>query len=315
MANSFFSYKSLDSEMIEQLGFIWKPFDLSDNLGNTIDTGCVDGVPYTYFVNDRGNWSPTDDDLRIEGSFKFSNDLTNLFDTKKGVLGDNGTAGIACDWIAKQTSVRNTVLIESPIRKDSSLKEFNYSFVFPKGTLRGEVLFSFYFYVYSIDSTTPGLPSFIANEKGVRLGEFFSFTLFIDGNGSLFPVVDYDGNPGDPLWRMTLDFSDPLSETLSEKTCCLHINRTHKAYEDLMGKRQGGSDSFLFKEVMASAIQLLIEYSLSKDSELRKLIDTGESFDYGTIAYYISRFQNSLGIKTTSPPQTLAESLREYLEV
>lgn len=301
--------------MIEQLGFIWKPFDLFDGYKNKIDLGCVEGAPFTYFVNDRGNWSPSDDDLIIEGAFKFSNSLSSLFDTKSGVLGRKGTAGIACDWIAKQSSVRNTVLIDSSIQKDTSQCEFKYSIAFPKGTVRGEVVFSFYFYVYSKDSETIGLPPFIANEKGIRLGDFFSFTLFFDGNGSQFPVVDYDGNPGDPLWKITLDFSDPLSETLSEKTCCLHINRTHRAYEDLMGKRQGGSDSFLFKEVMASAIQLLIEYSLSKDPELREQIDNGESFDFGTIAYYISRFHNGLGIKTTSPPQTLAESLREYLEV
>ena len=252
--------------------------------------------------------------MKITGSFKFSNSLSILFDTKKGVLGDKGTVGIACDWIAKQSSTRDTILIGSPIQKNTFSNYFNYTFDFPKGTIRGEVVFSFYFYVYSKDSQTQQLPLFIANDKGIRLGEFFSFTLYFDGNGSLFPVVDFDGNPGDPLWKMTLDFSDPSGETLSEETCCLHINRLHKAYDELMGKKQGGSDSFLFKEVMASAIQLLIEYSLLRDPELKKQIDNGESFVFGTIAYYISRFHNDLGIKTTSPPHTLAESLREYLE-
>ena len=315
MAKTFFSYKCLDSELIDNLRFGRTEFVLFDGSERKIDYKGVEGTANSYYINDNsGAWSPSDVDLKIEGSFSFSNGLSILFDEKKGVLGDKGTLGIACDWIANQSSVRGTFLIDSPINKNSSVKKYNYSFVFPKGIVRGEVLFSFYFYVYSKDEKTKNLPSFIANEKGIKLGEFFSFELFFDGNGSTFPVLDYDGNSGDPLWKLTLDISDPCEETITEKNCCLHINRAHKAYEDLMGKRQGGLDSYLHKEVMASAIQMLIEYSFSIEPELKEQVAKGERFNFGTIAYCISRFHNDLGIKTTSPPQILAESIREYLE-
>lgn len=316
MTKSFFTYKSLDSGKLSDLFKVGrKTIILYDGSGRMMNSKESDGDSTTYFVDDTtGAWSPEDDNLRIEGTFSFNNNPSLLFDTENGILGDNGTAGIACDWIAKQSSVRGTFLLNSPIRKNSSPKEFKYSFVFPKGIIKGEVLFSFYFYVFSKDTRTLKLPAYIANEEGIRLGEFYSFSLFFDGDGSLFPVVDYDGNPGDPLWKMTFEFNDPAGEILSENTCCLHINRAHKAYDDLMGKRQGGSDSFLFKEIMASAIQLLIENAFLKDPDLKKHIDEGERFDIGTIAFCISRFQNDLGIKTTSPPEILAASIREYLE-
>lgn len=314
MSKSLYSFKFLSEDLIQDLAASFSFERFSDENGREISYCLADSGNNCFRIDDKsGDWNPEEHDINIYGQLYFERGLSFLFDQEQGVVGRNGKIGIACEWFVKQTGIRGAFQIDSTISINRLSDSYEFSFCFPRGIIRGDVLFSFVFFIREKDLSL-GKNNFIANEVGTVLGSFLTVDIYFEGNGSLFPVMDFEGVLGDPLWRFIYNSSDPRSDYLIEKNCCLMINTNHPGYAELMKKGARGKNSYLLTDVMSSAIQLLIESALNADATLKNAIEDGEDFDFGTIAYCIKYFSETLRIDVSGTPTRLAESIREYIE-
>jgi hypothetical protein len=148
----------------------------------------------------------------------------------------------------------------------------------------------------------------LANTAGVLLGTFDQFTIILDGNGSMFPIVEVF-EPSQPLWWVRCDWTDPLIDRFDEDIqICL--NGCHPNYK-LLKTESGLKGSPLLIEIIASALQIIVEKL--KESEYWEDIISGRNYEQGSIAeaanYFITNFQWD-----THSSERLALTIRKDLE-
>ncbi|MDB5937387.1 MAG: hypothetical protein JWQ01_4731 [Massilia sp.] len=123
-----------------------------------------------------------------------------------------------------------------------------------KGTLTPQLLLA-----------DPGQPtadeSMLAGTAGYRFGPLDSGTdIVIDGDGSLFPILEEDLGPLAPLWEFRKDWTDPFEEDFSVAYLALALNTSHPDYGYLKNSNAIAASTWtpLLRQVVASWLVVLI---------------------------------------------------------
>jgi hypothetical protein len=129
--------------------------------------------------------------------------------------------------------------------------------------------------------------------------------IVIDGDGSLFPVLEEPLGANGPLWELKAFWSDPQDEPFTSDYVALVLNNNHPHFEQLRDRRGLNLEqSPLMRQVFAAWLALVI----SKVKE-----DMGAQFDtflgvlnsddgVGSIADAVSSFITLGGLNTASLP-------------
>lgn len=221
-----------------------------------------------------GVWSADKFNLRLKRTVALKN-FKKLFGAD-GIACKNATLGVSVIWTSPDSRQRGSkpiMEIHAPAEmssetQDHSFLEGELEIEFPRARLRGEIDFSIVLYI-SKAGTPAEDENHLANEEGFVLGEFDSFILKIDGNGSLFPVFEvYEQDQ--PLWYVRCDWTDPVSDLFSE-TVSININKAHKNYK-YIDRTQKTFCSQLLVEVMSSALCCIIEKYVLINISIRYLV-------------------------------------------
>lgn len=260
-----------------------------------------------YLDDPNYEWNPQNQKLFCKISIQV-NSVSSLFSPLIGIATPLSKLGIAVIWRCKESKTRGTINLEDiEITENLIASNLNSEFSIKPKMLIGKINFKFMIYLKEF---TPCDNRFgFANKPGTILGLINSKDIYIDGNGSMFPIMDEDIN-SDLLWRDEICFED-FDETFDDDSFCLYFNKNHSNYADLVSTHNKNKHSQLFKEVLAQAIFDLIEYARDKDDKFMQTI-TGV-YDDGSIAKQLKFFINVCQWNLESPYQSL-KSIRKYIE-
>lgn len=260
-----------------------------------------------------GKWDPDSYDLCLSKTVLLSH-FRGLFGPD-GIVCRNAEIGISAVWTSVESRQRGAFKIgtfsvtDDDYKTDADLTsdEFNINIEFPVAKLRGDVDFSINIFV-----SKPGVPDedeiHLANENGFVLGEIDSFSLRLDGTGSMFPVYESDDN-SKPLWYIICNWVDPLSDSFSDNVS-VFLNRAHKSYK-FIDQTKGTFCRQLLVETMSAAICCIVEEA--RNSEFWDQILSDDSCERGSVAEAFRYFRDTLGWDYNSAT-ALSESVRKFFD-
>lgn len=224
---------------------------------------------------------------------------------ENGVAGEDAVLGIAIMWSSKTSSQRGIFDI-GQIQVNEPKRTLDIEASFSPGQLKGSVCLETIIYLKK-SSQTQGDP--FAKSTGTILGTLDDTTIIIDGNGSVFPIVEVK-EPSQPLWYVVCSWSDPLVDSFDEDNVKLCINASNPSF-NLLKLEDGLRESPFFVEVLAGAMQTIVLNVMS--SRYWEEIVRGENLEDGSIGQAINYFITTFGWETSSP-ERLALSIRKDFE-
>ena len=182
---------------------------------------------------------------------------------------------------------------------------------FKPQSLKGALKLSMVCYLKS--PGTPGKDEIhLAKTPGTILGKLDETKLYLEGNGSVFPIVITE-RKNKPLWWVECNWGDPLSEPFISDNFCLYINKANKLARYL-GDRKDMEQTPLFLEIAASALQILITSVLS-DKRSREATIKDYDVIPGSVSYIVHYLLETYHLETnTAKPEVLAAQLHRMLE-
>lgn len=315
MSNAFNLYPTLEAGRISAV--FPEPADLSffyyDNgeeqrlqLGNKSDNA----FNYTAELRDpKCEWYPETHDLLMQCKIK-AVDPSSWFG-KQGVVAENAVLGIAEQWISIKTEMRGIIPI-GELRISDKECVFSVEHTFQQNSIKGSLLLKTI--IYLKEAGTPKKDeSFLCRQTGTILGEICCGEIFIDGNGSVFPIATIN-DPQQPLWTLYFDdTADPLQDAFDQEHVEVRLNRAHPCYEQLKIE-SSLKESPLFLEVISSALMIIIESSKELlGPEWENVINGQSSYERGSIAEAVYYFVVKLGWDITSPSK-LAQSIHSFFD-
>lgn len=268
-----------------------------------------DAFSWTAQLQDpRCVWYPDTHNVIIHKKCSLSN--TKILFGPGGIAPHNAVIGIAENWISSKSDQRGIIPF-GEITADSESAEFELEFKFEKSKIKGSLQFQTILYL-----KRPGIPDvnelYFASNSGTILGTLDRCEVFVDGNGSVFPIATVN-EPGKPLWWVRYDDAvDPLQDGFDEENVEILLNIAHPNYEAL---KIGDSlkDSPLFLEVISSALMIIIDSARDSIGPDWDSVLSGQNFAPGSIAEAIYYFTNKLQWDTSSAVK-LASSIRTFFD-
>ncbi|MGO1058528.1 hypothetical protein ACTL32_05265 [Planococcus sp. FY231025] len=259
----------------------------------------------TIFLDDKqGIWDPNKHDFTIQMNYSLNN--PGFLFKENGLADPGSTIGVALSWYSKSSSQRGIEKIGLITANIIGAFEGEINHTFSKKQLIGEVTVEVILYLESPSSVKQ--PHY-ADQAGTIFGLLDSRVIIIDGQGSVFPITEVYA-PERPLWFVTFNFTDPMSDPFTEDYICINLNSAHRNFHLISGKK-GTSDGPLLSEVIAGALQVIIQ-KVMEDSESENILN-GIGFEDGTIAqavyYFLTNFEWDI-----SSPERLAETIRKDWE-
>ena len=317
MPSPIFLYPSLTDDIKNEGIFQAREYSLSytdkDGYEKTLNYETAETGSSINCLKTDGVWNADKHNLCIKRSVVMRK-FRNLFGTD-GLACRNAKLGISLVWKSQDSKQRGAepVMIfgiEPDVfgnKHDHTFCEGVVDIEFTCAKLRGDVTLSTVLYI-----AEAGIPDadelHLANEEGYVLGEFDSFTLRLDGTGSLFPI--YEVHEKDkPLWYVRCDWTDPVSDSFSD-TISININTAHKNFR-FIDRTQKTFCHQLLVEVMSSALCCIIEKIRSENC--LELIFSDTESDNGSIGEVIRYFADTLGWDFSSP-DSLSLSTRKFFD-
>ena len=203
----------------------------------------------------------------------------HLFGPSGIVSRNNGRIGVAIIWMSKDSSTRSIVPVYDFAYQ---LQSFDYKkqVIFPAQSLRGTLVLRTVLYLKSAGNPSE-VEGHLANVTGTILGVLDETRIIIDGNGSVFPVIE-KADKSMPLWWVDCAWEDPTEDMLVEDNFCLYLNTAHADYPSL-NLNNGLKHAPLFQDIIASSIAILISEVLSDDAYKTQTI-TGNGLASGSLS-------------------------------
>ena len=314
MSESFSSYPLMNDSIYSAIGYVsdCPEFSYSDDYEEFplhIEGGDNHGGSIVGKIKDsRCTWYPDTHNLLLRKTCRFTSAYC-LFGTD-GIVASSATIGIALRWISSKSDERGIIPFGELSRTDSAI-EFTVEASFEKGKLKGSLKLQTVLYLKN-----PGNPTvnelYFAQQAGVILGVLDQSELYIDGNGSVFPIVVVE-QPGKPLWQVYFsDTADALQDSFSSENVEIRLNKANPHFDSLRIE-SSMSESPLFLEVISSALMVIAESAKDSIGEDWENVLNGEGYESGSIAeainYFVSRLQWDV-----SSPVNLAISIKEFFE-
>ena len=227
-----------------------------------------------------------------------------------GIAPTNAEIGIALRWISSKSDERGVIPFGT-ITKSDCATEYELTYKFDKGKLKGSLKLQTVLYLKNAGKC-PEDEMYFAQQAGTVLGQLDQGEIYIDGNGSIFPIVSIDA-PGKALWNIYYnDTCDPMQDSFDKENVEIRLNRAHPAY-DRLKIETSLSESPMFLEVLSSAMFVIVESAKESIGEDWDNVMNGEEYAAGSIADAMHHFIKKLQWDVSSPAR-LAESIKDFFE-
>ena len=314
MSTTFNMYPTLTQDM--SLALAYEPAALQllykeghDFFPLSLESQNGDALNYCAEVRDpRCEWYPEKYNLLLRKTMKLNN-VSPLFGPN-GIAPASASIGVAVRWISTNSEHRGIVPV-GEINQATQTTTLHYEQSFERNVIKGSLLLETVIYLKTLGSIQAN-EQHLARQTGTVLGILDSCELFIDGNGSIFPVATVN-DASKPLWWVYYDESCvPLQDPFEEEYVEIRLNRAHPAFEQL--KIDGSlKDSPLFLEVISSALLVIVDSVKESIGEDWSIVLSGQGYATGSIAEAINYFIVKLQWDTSSTTK-LAQSIRRFFD-
>lgn len=278
------------------------------------DPGARAVAAHEYSLGTDSDWTADHHDLTVVCRLGELHCLADLFGTG-GVAVRGARLYLALEWTSaesgwRQLGVPVNLRYEQCAAVTGPLK---LSITLAPGALRGsgKVALQVFLAEAGISSSVSG----IATEPGFRFGTLCTpVTLVIDGDSSLFPILEENGGADGPLWQFRECWIDPETDPFSAEYVSLVLNVDHPHHGLLHDRRASAGQTPLMRQVLASWIALFVgETMRALEERFSELVgDAGDAAE-GTIAAIAADFVRS-GALDTASPAALAASAQCWLD-
>ena len=317
MSELFNMYPVLTKNRIEQakitftsLACFYIDNDVEHSLNIDIQTESSNSLSFVADINDpKCVWDISIHELGIRKEILAEN--FSAWFGPKGVAARNATIGLALQWISAKTDQRGIIPF-AEIKMNSLSQTYTASHVFSKQTLKDSLILETVAYLKDI-GTPEDDEAYLCSQTGTILGIIDHCELFLEGNGSLFPIATIN-DPNKPLWTVYYDkTADPMEDLFDNEHVEIRLNKAHPNYEQLMTE-SGPKESPLFLEVISSALMIIIlSAKEGLGTEWNNVVNGQGEYRHGSIAEAINYFVIKLGWDVSSTVD-LAQSIHSFID-
>lgn len=256
--------------------------------------------------DDRGLWTAAEYNLCLKRTFVLNNPFF--------LFGENGLApkdakiGLAVMWTSKSSNQRGTLLIDEFQLEPGKALDFTVDYSFASGLLKNSIKLQTIIYLKE-PGTKQSNENHLANTSGIILGVLDETVVILDGNGSVFPIVEVK-EPSKSLWWVECDWTDPLYDRFEEENVKIYLNISHP-HHSFLNLEEEEMKSPLLTEIIANALQIIIYRA--KESNYWDEIIKGKDFEPGSVAEAVYYFVNTFSLDVYSQ-ENLAVSIRNYFD-
>lgn len=225
--------------------------------------GAVDLGGGVHSLGSDSDWNPDLHNLTVSCTLENAVALAPMFGTG-GIAATDAALVLSLEWTSAESGWRG---LGRPLRLTrAELLEGDVTLslllVLPAGSIRGIGTISVQVFLSEPGAADAG-DAGLARMKGARLGTLSGpIRVVIDGDGSLFPVVEEDLGTDGALWEMRSAWNDPRDEPFTSEFVVLVLNCKHELFGQLrqpVGRKgQMGPQTPLMRHVLASWIALLV---------------------------------------------------------
>lgn len=220
-----------------------------------IDPGATAVSDDQYAMGKDTDWSPAEHPLVVQCLIERAPLLEAIFGPD-GVANTNAEVLLALEWVSADSCWRTLGPIQG-LWYAAEGADVVLDIELESGTIRGSGLLSIQAFLGR--HAAEFIPGF-AHQAGARLGALVQpVEIIIDGDGSLFPVLEEPLGPERPLWELRTCWSYPQDEPFSSDYVALVLNSAHPHFEQLRDRRALNIEqSPLMRQVFAAWLALLI---------------------------------------------------------
>ena len=307
MAGSVNFYPTLDKEILNSLeSQVDFSFSYRSPEGKYIPLEVKkEGKNLTFL--DTKDWNPYTNSLTIYANVSFEH--ASVLFGPNGIAPNGSSLGVALEVFSNTGKYRQVYFDkETKIVNANSHVSLDTLFAtIGKNTVNREVSINVLIYLKEKSKQISNEESFLNNDEGVILGKIASFTVYLSGFGSLFPIYT-KALDDKKLWLLEIDYDTPAEDKLSDSVKLI-LNTNSKDY---MYIDQNDKEHFCPKmiyEIVASVMTILI-VDLKENGFLDNL--DGNYAD-GSIMQFIKYYKETLGLDIRDPV-SISSTLRDYFE-
>lgn len=248
-------------------------------------------------------WTPTHQNLRISQSIYLDNPKILFGNTGVTALGN--TIGFSAHIYSQSSGFQKTVSFGSLESSDNN-KVITFQHEFAPGTLRGIVEIDFFMYVKDLKVKQ----LFQAPMIGMKLNacSLGDITLFIDGDGSVFPISEFE-DPKGPLWLLEKNWIEPQIDTFDITNVNLILNTAHPLFNQLKEGKTKVYKRFMGEIITQSMAMIIHEVLFVENIDEEQFKDAEPNSIIAAVDYWIKTFEIE-----TSSMFAVSNSLRKYWE-
>ncbi|MGF6204028.1 hypothetical protein [Pseudomonas frederiksbergensis] len=220
-----------------------------------IDPGATEVSGDQYALGKDSDWNPAEHPLMVQCLIKRAPLLEAIFGPL-GVVSTDAEVLLALEWASADSCWRTLGPVHG-LRHEAEDEDVMLDIELDPGTVRGSGFLSVQAFLGR--HAAEFIPGF-AHQSGARLGLLAEpIEIVIDGDGSLFPVLEESLGAEGPLWELKACWSDPQDEPFSSDYVALVLNNAHPHFEQLRDRRALNIEqSPLMRQVFAAWLALVI---------------------------------------------------------
>lgn len=253
------------------------------------------------------SWNADDYNILLNAQLSINNADLLYTSGNLAIACHDSVIGVALLWSSPKSFQRGVIEI-GVINNQSDLQTLPIKATFPAKTFRDLVKIEYILYIQE-----PGHPDpkevIFANKKGCIVGLVDSQVLLIDGTGSIFPSMYVHAGSSAPLWSLICNWEDPYNDQWMD-CISLNFNRDNKLFKYLDSESKVDFDMQLLREVLSSAMILIVEKLRGEGIPVDSLDDECAE---GSVASVIKYFASVCKCEFRDPLST-SESIRSYIE-
>lgn len=220
-----------------------------------VDPGATAVSDDQYALGKDSDWNAAEHPLVVQCLIERAPLLEAIFGPH-GVVSTDAEVLLALEWASADSCWRTLGPVHG-LRHEAEDKDVVLDIELEPGTVRGSGLLSVQAFLGR--NAAEFVPGF-AYQPGARLGLLAQpIEIVIDGDGSLFPVLEESLGEEGPLWELKACWSDPQDEPFSSDYVALVLNNAHPHFEQLRDRRALNIEqSPLMRQVFAAWLALVI---------------------------------------------------------